>query len=276
MKKSFGRIVAVSLSLFALCACGNKSSNEQPVTEHVTKVIEESRVALKESPASISQIVQKESEGKIDLTELKEREYYGIFVAAYKTREECAKTEAELEKAGFTFNPVVYTPDFSKLNPEPYYAVCADLCVSKEQADKTLADIKKAGFKDAYVKAAGTYIGDTFWYMRYGNEDIEVTDDYVIFHDVNVSIPYNTYDDEALTMDIKVGQDAEFDKSANTSNFGLYNEGDTPYLWITRNYNLMQYDPDEYVIKGNALSGIFEVSFDETGVSKYYGIYWWD
>ena len=38
----------------------------------------------------------------------------------------------------------------------------------------------------------------------------------------------------------------------------------------------MNDDPDEYLMNGPALSGIFEVGLDNNKITTYYGSYWWD
>ncbi|MCR5357066.1 MAG: SPOR domain-containing protein [Lachnospiraceae bacterium] len=202
-------------------------------------------------------------------------DYYGVFISAFKNRDDCLKTEMELEDAGYHLCPVVYTPDFSMLNPEPYYVVCAGIFTNELKADELLKEIKSDGFKDAYVKEAGQYIGDRRWYLLHGNEGIEVLKDCVILHDVGVTIPYMT-DEEPDKYDLYVYEDAVFDSSAETQFFGNYEEGDTPYKWLARNYNLKTLDPDKYMESGPALSGIFEVGLDGSRIKTYYGSYWWD
>ncbi len=202
-------------------------------------------------------------------------EYYGVFVASFKTAEECVDTEMKLDDAGYVLCPVVYTPDFSNLNPEPYYVVTAGLYGSKEDAEETLSDVKAAGFKDAYIKNTGKYIGDRSWYWLYGGEQIEVSEDKVILHNLSVTIPYMV-DDEPAKMNLTVDKDTVFDSSAEMQFFGNYEKGESPYEWIVKNYRSMSEDPDKYMESGPALTGIFEVGLDGDRVTRYYGSYWWD
>ena len=58
--------------------------------------------------------------------------------------------------------------------------------------------------------------------------------------------------------------------------FGNYEDGESPYEWIVKNYNLMNEDPDKYMEHGPALSGVFEVGLDGNNIVSYYGSYWWD
>ena len=201
-------------------------------------------------------------------------DYYGVFIAAFKNRDDCLDTEMKLEEAGYHLCPVVYTPDFSKLNPDPYYVVSEGLYTNEKDALKALEDIKAAGFKDAYVKETGPYIGDRNWYILNGDEDIEILKDCVILHNVSVSIPYMTGDYKKC--DLYVYESADFDSSAELEFFGNYEAGDTPYKWIVKNYNLKSSDPDKYIENGPALSGIFEVSLDGNRIERYYASYWWD
>ncbi len=213
--------------------------------------------------------------GDQDYDELKKQDYYGVFVSSAKSKEDCIPTMNRLEKADFYMEPVVYTPDFSELNPEPYYAVTAGLFTSESDAEETLAKVKKAGFTDAYVKKAGTYIGDRYWYTMHGGEKIDVLEDGVMFSGVSLSIPYYTHG-ESVTAYLLVTEDAVFDDSANLEYFGNSEKGDTPYEWIVRNYKLMHDDPDQYLQYGPALSGIFEVGLDKNKITTYYASYWWD
>ncbi len=201
-------------------------------------------------------------------------EYYGVFVASFKTSEECVDTEMKLDDAGYHLCPVVYTPDFSNLNPEPYYVVTAGLYSSQQDAEKALEDVKTAGFKDAYVKNAGKYIGEKCWYWLYGGEEIEILKDCVILHNVSVTIPYMVSD--PVKMNLYVAEDAVFDKSAEMQFFGNYEKGQSPYKWIVKNYNLMSEDPEKYNESGPALSGIFEVRLDGEHIRAYCGSYLWD
>ena len=99
--------------------------------------------------------------------------------------------------------------------------------------------------------------------------------DGVMIRGVSLAIPYST-DGEPIDADLLVTKDTIFDRSADFEAFGNYEKGDTPYEWIVRNYKLMNDDPDEYLMNGPALSGIFEVGLDNNKITTYYGSYWWD
>ncbi len=210
-----------------------------------------------------------------DLTELTSVEYYGVFVSSAKDRDKCDSVIEKLEKAGFDDSICVYTPDFGNLNPEPYYVVTTGLYLSESDAQKALSDVKAAGFADAYVKYAGQYIGDRFRYTTIGSGQIEVLKDGVMLRGVSLTTPYASGAD-ALTADLFVSKDAVFDPSADTGSFGNYEDGDTPYEWIVRNYDMMNEDGERYMMNGPALSGVFEVGIKNNMVMKYYGSYWWD
>ena len=92
---------------------------------------------------------------------------------------------------------------------------------------------------------------------------------------VSLTTPYASGAD-ALTADLFVSKDAVFDPSADTGSFGNYEDGDTPYEWIVRNYDMMNEDGERYMMNGPALSGVFEVGIKNNMVMKYYGSYWWD
>ena len=213
--------------------------------------------------------------GNADLEELTSQDYYGVFVSTSKASEKLEPVIDKLEKAGFTESCTVYTPDFSGLNPEPYYAATTGLYTSESGAKEVLSDVKAAGYNDAYVKYAGKYIGDRFWYVANGSEKIEVLKDGVMLRGVSLSIPYNSEGD-AVAADLLVPRDSVFDGSADTESFGNCEKGDTPYEWIVRNYDLMKEDTDQYLMYGPALSGVFEVGIEDNKITKYYGSYWWD
>ncbi len=97
------------------------------------------------------------------------QDYYGVFVSSSKDQDKCASVIEKLEKAGFTGSLVVYTPDFSGLNPEPYYVAATGLYASESDAEEALSKVKDAGFADAYMKHAGSYIGEESWNTRYGD-----------------------------------------------------------------------------------------------------------
>lgn len=202
-------------------------------------------------------------------------EFYGVFIKAFKSENDCDKTLSDLEEAGFINCPVVYTPDFEKLNPEPYYVVTAGLFTTKQAAEEALDKAKAGGFTDAYVKYAGSYKGDTVWYTMYSENGIEILKDGIFLHDVEVTIPYRT-DGAPLKTDLFVREDTVFDKKADTASFAYYEKRDTPYRWIVRSYNLMKDDPDEYMSKGPVLTGVFEVSLDGDIVRSYHQSFWWD
>lgn len=213
--------------------------------------------------------------GNQNYDELKRQEYYGVFVSSAKSSEGCTPTVDKLEEAGFVREPVVYTPDFSELNPQPYYVATAGMFTSENDANETLAKVKKAGFTDAYVKYAGTYIGEKYWYTMHGGEKIDVLKDGVMLGGVSLSIPYLTYG-ESINAYLLVTEDTVFDSSADLGSFGNYEKGDTPYEWIVRNYKLMNDDPDKYQMNGPALSGVFEIGLEDNKITTYYGSYWFD
>ncbi|MCR5774923.1 MAG: hypothetical protein K6G42_07555 [Lachnospiraceae bacterium] len=210
-----------------------------------------------------------------DLREFTAQDYYGVFVSSSKDPDKLESCKERLEEAGFIGSFAVYTPDFDKLNPEPYYAATTGLYTSEIDANDALSDVKDGGFTDAYVKHAGSYIGDKYWYTMHGDESIELLKDGAMLRGVSVSIPYPT-DNEAVISDLIVPKDAIFDKSANMSSFGNYEQGDTPYEWIVRNHDLMNEDIDQYLKNGPALSGVFEIGLDNNRITTYYGSYWWD
>ncbi len=211
----------------------------------------------------------------INIEVLNRQDYYGVFVSSAKEQDKCTPTIDKLEEAGFIRSFTVYTPDMSGLNPEPYYVVTTGLYTSEDEAQKVLSEVKAAGFKDAYVKYAGTYMGDRYWYTMHGGENIDMLKDGVMLRGVSVSIPYPA-DGEPVNADLLVTEDTVFDRSADLASFGNSEKGDTPYEWIVRNQKLMNDDPDQYQMNGPALSGVFEVGIKEGRITTYYGSYWFD
>ncbi len=210
-----------------------------------------------------------------DISELTSRDYYGVFVSSAKDQAKLEPVIEKLERAGFEDSLAVYTPDFANLNPEPYYVAATGLYASESDAAEALSAVKAAGFKDAYLKYAGTYIGDRFRYTMIAPDNIEVLKDGVVLRGVSLTIPYYA-DGDAITADLFVSKDAVFDAAALTDTFGNYENGETPYEWLVKNFNLMNEDVDRYLMDGPALSGIFEVGIENNMIMKYYGSYWWD
>ena len=213
--------------------------------------------------------------GNADTYELTSKGYYGVFVSSARASEKLAPVMDKLEEAGFMESCIIYTPDLSGLNPEPYYVAATGLYSSESRAEEALSEVKAAGFKDAYVKKAGSYTGDRFWYTANGSETIEVLNDGVMLRNVSLTIPYSVEGD-AIKADLLVPKDAVFDGSADTGSFGNYEKGDTPYEWIVRNHDLMKDDTEQYLMYGPALSGVFEVGIKDNKITTYYGSYWWD
>ncbi len=212
---------------------------------------------------------------EIDLEQLRGQEYYGVFVLASRTPEGCRQMLGDLEKAGFPQCFMVFTPDFSGLNPEPYYCVTAGLFASKDDAAAVLSEVKAAGFTEAYVKQAGSFIGDRYWYTMYSGGQIDAGPDAARIRGVYVSIPYPAAG-ETVMADLLVTKDTVFDPSADMQFFGNVEDGDTPYEWMERNLRLLKDDPDRYQAEGPALNGVFEVGLDGNRITRYYGSCWWD
>ena len=200
---------------------------------------------------------------------------FGVVLGAFRNSDNCIGLQTQLEDAGFMDTPIVYTPDFSDLNPEPYYIVTAGLYSTRQEAQSVLEDVKSAGFSDAYIKYAGTYTGKKYLYTMYSAEDIEIHNDKIILHDVEVSLPYDI--GTRCETDLVVDKNTIFDETANMQFFGNYEDGMSPYRWVSINYDLMNTDPDKYMAQDlPALVGIFEVCLDGNLIKSYNGCYWWD
>lgn len=210
-----------------------------------------------------------------DYGELKSQDYFGVFVSSAKSPEDCSETINRLEEAGFSRSVIVYTPDFSNLNPEPYYSVTPGLYMSENSANEALSKVKAAGFTDAYVKNAGSYTGDRYWYTMNGSDRIDVLKDGLLLSGVSLTIPYPTVE-ESVTAYLLVTEDTVFDEAAVFESFGNYTMGDSPYEWMIKNYSLMNDNPDQYQAKGSPLSGVFEVGLENNKITTYYVCYWWD
>ena len=199
---------------------------------------------------------------------------FGVFLGAFKNSDNCIKLQSRLEDAGFVNAPIIFTPDFSDLNPDPYYVVTAGLYSTRQEAQTVLEGVKSAGFGDAYVKYAGEYTGDKYLYTMYSAENIEVHNDKIILHDVEVYLPYSI--GTRCVTDLVVDKNTIFDEAADMQFFGNYEDGMSPYRWIARNCDLMNSDPDTYMAQDPALIGVFEVSLDSNLIKSYHGCYWWD
>jgi hypothetical protein len=134
-------------------APANTTDSDVPASE---ELISGSYVAESESASDAAYETEASGSG---LYTLEGVEYYGVFVAAYKTEHECSDLKTDLLNKGFDA-AVIYTPDYSGLNPQPYYVVSPGLFTSEAEAKDCLALVKAAGYNDAYVKFAGEYIGN--------------------------------------------------------------------------------------------------------------------
>ena len=201
-------------------------------------------------------------------------EFYGVFITSAKEEEQCDKSLDKLDEAGFHDSVVIFTPDFTELNQDPYYVVSSGKFKTKEEAEARLKEIKAAGFNDAYVKYTGVCKNNHVYYYMYGADGIRITDDGILIEGVMVTVPYGDLD--GTVMNLVVDENARFADTCDFTGFGNYEEGDTPYKWITRNYEFLKNESDEYFANGPALAGVFEVSLDGNRVREYYGCYWWD
>lgn len=134
-------------------APANTTDSDVPASE---ELISGSYVAESESASDAAYETEASGSG---LYTLEGVEYYGVFVAAYKTEHECSDLMTDLLNKGFDA-AVIYTPDYSGLNPQPYYVVSPGLFTSEAEAKDCLTLVKAVGYNDAYVKFAGEYIGN--------------------------------------------------------------------------------------------------------------------
>jgi hypothetical protein len=73
-----------------------------------------------------------------------------------------------------------------------------------------------------------------------------------------------------------VDEDTIFDASCELKYFGHYREGDTPLSWFQHNKEIINNNPNNYLVVGPALLGVFEVSVTGSHIDRFFGSYWWD
>ncbi len=215
---------------------------------------------------------KKEETAKEEESLIKEDPFYGVWVKAYKDRDDADAIVEKLSDKGYDASSV-YAPDWEKLSKEPYYCVTAGKCETKQEADKLLKKVKADGYKDAYVKYSGERIGNRIYYYCYSEEDIDFSRSKVVLNDVQVE---SLSGEDLGEMTLIVDRDTEFDESCDMENFGNYKKGNSVLKWFNNNDKLMKSDPDEYMSEGPALQGVFEVSITGDHIDKFYGSYWWD
>ncbi len=196
--------------------------------------------------------------------------FFGLWVEAFKDREDADALVTKLEGEGLPAS-YVYSCDWENLNKDPYFCVTIGKSGSEPEAQAYIEDAKKAGYPKAYVKYTGERLGHRVYYYQYTEgEDVEVTEDKVILHEVSTE-SVSDEDDEG-PMDLVIDADTVFDGSCDTSAFDGYQKGDTPLEWIHHARELEKKDPDH----GPALLGVYEVTLTGKHIDRYYGAYWWD
>ncbi|MCR4656095.1 MAG: SPOR domain-containing protein [Lachnospiraceae bacterium] len=215
---------------------------------------------------------KKEETVKEEESLIKEDPFYGVWVKAYKDREDADAIVEKLSDKGYDA-ATVYAPDWDKLSKEPYYCVTAGKCETKEEADKLLKEVKADGYKDAYVKYSGERIGDRIYYYCYSEEDIDFSRSEVVLNDVPVE---SLAGEDLGEMTLIVDRDTEFDETCDMDSFGNYKKNQSVLKWFNQNNKLMNSDPDKYMSEGPALQGVFEVSITGDHIDRFYGCYWWD
>jgi len=82
--------------------------------------------------------------------------------------------------------------------------------------------------------------------------------------------------DSDKRMELVADDRTVFDASAEMEFFGNYEDGDTVIGWYKKNLELFQKDPEGYSAKGMPLQGVFDVSYTDDHIDRFYGSYWWD
>lgn len=80
--------------------------------------------------------------------------FYGVWVAATKSKEDAENMVGEMTKKNLDAIAML-TSDWENLNPDPIYVVSIGFYTDEAEAKKALETAKAAGYKDAYVKFSG-------------------------------------------------------------------------------------------------------------------------
>lgn len=198
--------------------------------------------------------------------------FYGVWVGSFKERQSAAELADKLEEKGFK-STYLFSVEWDNLSKEPYYCVTAGMCESEEEADKLLEETAKAGYADAYVKYTGDRISHRIYYVVYGEESLDISDDEVIINNVQFEELSGGKSGEAS---FTVNKDTVFDESCDMKGFGNLKKGDSPLEWFNENRKLLDEDPDKYMERGPALKGVFDASITGNHVDAFYGSYWMD
>lgn len=193
-----------------------------------------------------------------------DKPFYGVWVQASKDLDVIMETEMKLETKGFD-GKIVYAPEWSNLTDEPYYCLSAGTSETEDDAKDLLEKVKEAGYSDAYVKYSGDRTIETVYYTIYSESQIQIYDDRIIIGSVLVTDLTGT---DSCQATLVVDADTKFADTCDLSFFAGYEEGDTPFEWIRKNYGQSS--------ETQALIGVFEVSVTGNHIDEYFGSYWWD
>lgn len=193
-----------------------------------------------------------------------DKPFYGVWVQASKDLDVIMETEMKLETKGFD-GKIVYAPEWSNITDEPYYCLSAGTSETENEAKDLLEKVKEAGFSDAYVKYSGDRTIKTVKCIIYSESQIQIFDDKIIIGSVLVT---DVTGIDSCQATLVVDADTKFADTCDLSFFEGYEDGDSPFDWIRKNYGQSS--------ETQALIGVFEVSVTGNHVDEYYGSYWWD
>ncbi len=217
--------------------------------------------------------VKSEDDGSVQVDVGRELSpFYGVWAGAFEDRQAAVELYNELNGKGFA-GVYVYSVEWENLSKDPYFCVSAGMCRSEEEANALLEDVKKAGYKDAYVKFTGERIAHRIYYVVNDESAIDLMSGEVILNDVQIEEMSGGYGGKAS---LTVNKDTVFDETCDMSGFGNLKKGASVLDWFEENMKLLEEDPDEYLAKGAALKGVFDVSITGNHIDAFYGSYWVD
>lgn len=194
--------------------------------------------------------------------------FFGLWVGAYKEREDAEKLVTQLEDKGLPAS-YVYSCDWENLNKDPYYCVTIGRSGSEPEAQAYIEDAKQAGYPKAYVKYTGEKLGHRVNFMVFDESKIDISFSKAVLKDVTLD---DLSGDNTGEVTLIVDKDTVFDESCDLNDFVFYVKGDTPIDW----FNNASKHEDEHPDDGPAFLGGYEVSITGNHIDRFYSSYWWD
>lgn len=200
--------------------------------------------------------------------------FYGVWIASVQERNVAEALVSDLKDKGID-TCFVYSSDWENLASESCFYVTMGKYETQSKAEEQLPLAIEAGYAEAYVGYTGPRISQRLYYFLFGvgEDDLTVQSSQIILHNVRAEDLAGEY---IGNITLIVDEDTIFDASCELKYFGHYREGDTPLSWFQHNKEIINNNPNNYLVVGPALLGVFEVSVTGSHIDRFFGSYWWD